>query len=661
MNILPKGSKMRDNIKIGIDFWKKFLSSLSSTYDIFFQLIDSSGNIILTGSNERTLCSYLSRFELACAKCKEYCVEIPKKSILENSVQRFSCYMGIRCFVIPVNISKEERAAVLGGKVLTDIPYSEAYSDKCRQLGIDIQEVLNSLHEIRFIKEKSINAYIDLVESFGSKGALVEENLNEYERKEKQFKRLLRGIDEINSFDVIDESFLNSMLKTASDAFLIKDASILLKDKGKFHSAADIRDYIDTNVTSSISLREDSPLIKEVMKSEGKPLFIDDSVLIAELGIKWGVESTAVIPLLKKEDLWGILFLFNLQKEEWNIENIQHFANGINVCIASIEMKRQLKNFDYNKRKLISLIENFSKLSHIKSLLDNVVYEISSFTNAKRVSVAILNKDLGKLELMAALGIDEAVLKSNRFIDENSISYYVFQEGKPVIVDDISRHERFSSLAHAGCKTNSFMSMPLKHNGQALGTINVSEIEDIIAPDDERYEWLKNRIKLISLLIERTILKNEMENIRSEFIDTKKGVYNKIYFNEFGKKRIENSRRNRRNDSVVILNIGDTLKQFPSQREDILKQVIDDTRREIRSSDIIAVYDENSITFFLPDTNKSGALLFAKKIKSKVEDLLLFFEQPGEEIKVSVGVSTFPDDGDDIAHLTLSAQRALQN
>lgn len=652
---------MNRNYKIAVNFWEQFLTNLASTYGIFFQLIDSSGNIILNAANERTLCSYLSRFENSCSKCREYCLDLSMKAILEQNIERFNCYMSIECFAVPVNISKNEKGVVLGGKVLTDIPYSEAYSEKCRQLGIDIQEVLNSLHELKFMKEKSIQAYIDIIHNFAGKTALMETNISEYDQKDKQIKKLLKGINEINSCNEIDREFFLCLLKTSSESFAVKDVSLIIRNHDAYNSVADIRDYIDAGSSSGISLKKDSPLVKKVIDSGREPFILEDTVIIGELGIKWGAERITIVPICKTGELWGILLFFNFPKEIAYMENVQFFAENIGNFIEANEMKSQIKLFKQNKSELNAMMEKFSKLSHINELLENVVAEISSFANAGRVSVAILNNDTGKLELMAAKGIDESILKSNRYIDENSISYQVFSSGMPVMVDDISRHETFALLAHSGCRNNSFMSIPLRHNGKALGTLNVSDIEKVILQEDNKYEWLKNRVKLMSLLIEKSILKNEINGLRSEYVDSERGIYSKIYFNEFGKKRIENSRRNKRSDSVIILNIGERLEQFLSHKEDILKQVISGARREIRSSDIMAVYNENSITFFLPDTDKNGALLFAKKMKVKVEDLLLFFEQPGEEIKVGVGVSTFPEDGDSLPNLTLSARRALEN
>ncbi len=652
---------MIKDLKISINYWQDFLTTLASTYGIFFQLMDSSGNIVSNTVNERTLCSYLSRFENSSLKCKEHCRDIPLQAVSEENIKRYNCYMGIECFAIPIDISKSEKGVILGGKVLTDIPYTEAYSEKCRQLGININEVLNSLHELKFMKEKCIGAYIELIDNFAKKAALMEVDISEYAEKEKQFKRILSGINELHENDAIDREFLFSIIRTASEAFSVKDVSLIEKKGNNFESVADIRDYIDTGVMSGITLKSNSPLIEKIIETGKKPLILDDSKLISELGIKWGAETISIVPVFKSHKLWGILLFFNFPDDSDTRENLRFFAENIEKTIESIEVKNQLKLINHNKMQLNSMMEKFAKLSRIEELLNSVVSEISAFTKAGRVSVAIVNEETGKLELLAAKGLDESILKSSRFIDNNSISYRAFDSGTPIIVDDISRHEDFSQLAHSGCAGNAFMSLPLRHNGRAIGTLNVSEIEKLIVEDDEKYEWLKNRVKLMSLLIEKTILKKEVKGLKSKYIDSDKGIYNKIYFHEFGKKRLENSRRNRRSDSVIVLNFAKELEKISAEKETILNNIISDARREIRSSDIMALYDEESITFFLPDTDKNGALLFAKKMKSKVEDLLLFFEQPGEDIKVSVGVSTFPEDGDSVTNLTLSAQRALVN
>ncbi len=71
-------------------------------------------------------------------------------------------------------------------------------------------------------------------------------------------------------------------------------------------------------------------------------------------------------------------------------------------------------------------------------------------------------------------------------------------------------------------------------------------------------------------------------------------------------------------------------------------------QERLRKSDIIARYDDHTLSIILPETNKEGALLVAEcliQLCDEVTQTVL-----GQEIEIAdliqVGIASFPDDGD---------------
>lgn len=75
--------------------------------------------------------------------------------------------------------------------------------------------------------------------------------------------------------------------------------------------------------------------------------------------------------------------------------------------------------------------------------------------------------------------------------------------------------------------------------------------------------------------------------------------------------------------------------------------------------DIAARYGGDEFAIILPNTNKNGALEFAKRLQSAARKSVAEAENkviPGYTL--SIGVATFPEDGDTLANLLLAADHA---
>ena len=77
--------------------------------------------------------------------------------------------------------------------------------------------------------------------------------------------------------------------------------------------------------------------------------------------------------------------------------------------------------------------------------------------------------------------------------------------------------------------------------------------------------------------------------------------------------------------------------------------------------DFLARYGGEEFTIILPSTSRGEALAVAEKIRSRVERYPFRGRetQPNGSVTISIGVSTFPEDGMDTASLMESADQAL--
>lgn len=143
-------------------------------------------------------------------------------------------------------------------------------------------------------------------------------------------------------------------------------------------------------------------------------------------------------------------------------------------------------------------------------------------------------------------------------------------------------------------------------------------------------------------------------------------LYNHRYFQEQMRMMVNASMRYESSFSLIILDI-DFFKKFNDtfghQAGDaVLRQVAQTLKKNIRSTDIACRYGGEEMSIILPKTEHEVAITTAHKICERVSSKP--FKLPnGKEtsVTISLGVSTFPQDGSTTEELIESADKRLYN
>jgi signal transduction protein with GAF and PtsI domain len=118
---------------------------------------------------------------------------------------------------------------------------------------------------------------------------------------------------------------------------------------------------------------------------------------------------------------------------------------------------------------LSSTIDRYSE--HLK----DIVTTVSILMQSERVSLMVRRGNF--LEIAASHGLPEGALRRDSLIRIGTgIAGKVARTGEPVFTGDLTRDEalRQSSIGGPGFKSNAFICIPLKFEGEILGVINVS-------------------------------------------------------------------------------------------------------------------------------------------------------------------------------------------
>lgn len=142
------------------------------------------------------------------------------------------------------------------------------------------------------------------------------------------------------------------------------------------------------------------------------------------------------------------------------------------------------------------------------------------------------------------------------------------------------------------------------------------------------------------------------------------GLYNHRYFQEQLRMQIETAKRYNGNFSLIIIDI-DFFKNFNDKfghqsGDAVLRQVAQTLKYNVRATDIVCRYGGEEMSIILPNTGKDEAHSTALKICERVATRK--FKLAGDKeasVTISLGVSTFPFDGEDASSIIETADKRL--
>lgn len=164
--------------------------------------------------------------------------------------------------------------------------------------------------------------------------------------------------------------------------------------------------------------------------------------------------------------------------------------------------------------------------------------------------------------------------------------------------------------------------------------------------------------------------RREMRELREELAsqaltDALTGLPNRRYFEEFLDAELDRIDRYGGACSVVMVdvddfkNYNDTLGHLAG--DEILRQLADVFREEVRLSDVVARYGGEEFGIIMINTEAEEALEASERLRHAIESHVFPDEdiQPGGDLTVSAGVAAYPTDGETYERLIREADEAL--
>lgn len=202
-------------------------------------------------------------------------------------------------------------------------------------------------------------------------------------------------------------------------------------------------------------------------------------------------------------------------------------------------------------------------------------------------------------------------------------------------------------------------------NDSASTIIPLIAIDDCIGVmivGDNNYEISADVYKLMSKYLALFVQNKELSTkvLLNTDTDALTGLNNHRKLQELLTSEIDKAKRTNTQTSVVIFdinNISQINKDFGAAKGDeVIKLVADKVKQGIRSNDSAARYGGDEIAVVLPETSSSEAKYLAEYLTYSLSCCLVADVGP---VKVSVGISTYPNSTQDLEKLLILAEQAM--
>lgn len=189
-----------------------------------------------------------------------------------------------------------------------------------------------------------------------------------------------------------------------------------------------------------------------------------------------------------------------------------------------VEFHKLLAKLDENTQKLERIVYQINTLSELTELtssisdMDELLRAVLNMTmkgiSADTGSIMLFDKVKEELAIATAEGLDAEIIRNSVLKLGEGIAGKIFEKGKPVIVEDLSKDESFRGLSKTG--QGSFICLPMKVKNRPLGVIN-------LAKKSLGYTFTENDLKFLTTLINHIAFALENGRLLAEAKENAKG------------------------------------------------------------------------------------------------------------------------------------------
>ncbi len=293
-----------------------------------------------------------------------------------------------------------------------------------------------------------------------------------------------------------------------------------------------------------------------------------------------------------------------------------------------------------------------------------IMSQIQQLIPSEAWSILLVDEERNELTFEMALGEKGEDLGDFRLKLGEGIAGWVAKNGKPAIVNDVSRDQRFQRRfdEQTQFQTRSVLCAPLVSRGKTIGVVEIMNREAGTRFTRRDLNLLLTLVEPAAIALENALLFQRAE--RLAVTDDLTKLYNSRFLNSYLGKELSRASRHKTCLSLIFLDL-DGFKLVNDHHGHLcgsrtLHEVGSIIKRSVREEEIVGRYGGDEFVVVLPDTDSRGAVLVAERIRQSLKNHR-FLTDLGLAVKVSasLGVSCYPEHGSTPQDLIQKADQAM--
>ena len=378
------------------------------------------------------------------------------------------------------------------------------------------------------------------------------------------------------------------------------------------------------------------------------------------------VEIALCIPLYSGGESLGIVALFNTEARAGETALLELLATRLATKIMQLRKEEELYQANALSGKMLEMINTMSLMEDDEELHHSVLNMAANLVQAASGSLMLVDGNGEDMHIASVLGMNLQIARGIKLKVGEGIAGKVAAGGRPLMVNDIENDARVGTGNRPRFKTNSFVCIPLKFKQQTLGVLNLADKENDRKFTEEDLDVLTRFGIHAAAMIKRTHAMERSEILEQLALsDPLTEVYNRRFLTRRLKEELNRSRRLKEQLTVMMIDL-DNFGRYNDlcgygAGDRALKRIAGILKNSVREMDVVARYEGEEFCIILTGTAKMESLFVAERIRRSIEKEMFPGEEelPAERLTASMGISSFPEDGNNYTTLINTARKAL--
>ena len=494
-----------------------------------------------------------------------------------------------------------------------------------------------------------------------------------YEEEQRKYAEALARIAATLNSSLDIEIVLEKMLEILHEVVPHDAANVaLLKDESQFHFVK-LKGYDEKSkkIIELYDYKIDSLPGFRKMAEEKKALVIADTTMdplwTALPETNW-VRSYIGSPIVLEGEMIGFINVDSIVPNFFTQEQAQRlkvFADEAAIAIQNARYVEELRERNQDLTTLYEVGLSMTKELDEHEIVNGLVKQFEHFEAIDIFFLVILNEGLEKSTIyiynsktnsVQSTGIDKNLIgEFTQPIIDNKATLYLPDFNNPAIFAKLSKGRDFSFEMMRSC-----LGIPLIKGKEIIGILSVfSKKED--AFNQKQIQLLETVASQVSIIFQNVKMYERMKELA--IIDELTGIYNRRFFYLAANKEIDRTVRYHKKLSLILIDIDhykDVNDHFGHMAGDkVLQRLTQVIQKELRESDIFSRYGGEEFLILLSNTDGKDAVAVAERLREKVEELQVKYNEEEISVTISLGVTQFTTDRNTLQELIAVVDQAL--